>query len=694
MTQAARGLTGPSAVITVLLASVCATAAEGPATAGGQGMHRVIDDAWVEQTVRDLVDEHGLEATARARQGVAQVASFWREADGTPEAFTTFCKDQFLSDPARLAELLARFETGLEALSGHGVALTRTLREPVDLDRVEPLPVDLLFATLNPFDHLSDDVFKTRVAFVALLNFPVVRAEDAGDLSRKGLAAMRLTGSFAIRVPGEVRQSVTAAYAKADDYIANYNIHMGGLVTAEGRRPFPGDLVLISHWGLRDHIKALYSDARRNLEDQRLIYQVMQRIVRQEIPAVVINNPDVDWDPVANVVMPRAKNGPTPSAAREDDARFARLLDVFHAERRQDEYSPLFPTHIERKFRYEREIPEATVEGLLKALLSDPVARDVAKLIAARLGRPLEPFDIWYDGFKARSHYDGATLDAKVTSRYPTLAAFQADLPTILGQLGFSADTAKYLSKRIVVDPSRGAGHAMGAGMRTDSAHLRTRVPRGGMNYKGFNIALHELGHCVEQTFTLDRVDSTLVQGVPNTAFTEAFAFLFQERDLEVLGLGQRDAATRALSAVDTYWMAFEIAGVGLLDMDTWRWMYAHPDATPAALREAVVGRAIEIWNTWYAPVLGVRDSPILAIYSHMISNGLYLPDYPIGHLIQFQMEKRIEGRNLAAEMERMCVQGRLTPDTWMRGAVGGPLSAKPLIEAARAGLKLIPKQK
>ena len=92
--------------------------------------------------------------------------------------------------------------------------------------------------------------------------------------------------------------------------------------------------------------------------------------------------------------------------------------------------------------------------------------------------------------------------------------------------------------------------------------------------------------------------------------------------------------------------------------------------------------------------MLGVRDSPILAVYSHMISNGLYLPDYPIGHLIQFQMEKQIEGKNLATEMERMCVQGRLTPDRWMRGAVGGPLSAKPLVEAAKAGLKVIAKQK
>ena len=42
-----------------------------------------------------------------------------------------------------------------------------------------------------------------------------------------------------------------------------------------------------------------------------------------------------------------------------------------------------------------------------------------------------------------------------------------------------------------------GAPH--GAAMRSDNAHLRTRVPESGMTYKGFNIAIHELGHNVEQ---------------------------------------------------------------------------------------------------------------------------------------------------------------------------------------------------
>ena len=66
----------------------------------------------------------------------------------------------------------------------------------------------------------------------------------------------------------------------------------------------------------------------------------------------------------------------------------------------------------------------------------------------------------------------------------------------------------------------------MGAERRGDKAHLRTRVEPSGMMYKGYNIAIHELGHNVEQVCSLYQVDSTLLRGVPNTAFTEALAFV------------------------------------------------------------------------------------------------------------------------------------------------------------------------
>jgi oligoendopeptidase F len=230
----------------------------------------------------------------------------------------------------------------------------------------------------------------------------------------------------------------------------------------------------------------------------------------------------------------------------------------------------------------------------------------------------------------------------------------------------------------------------VGAALREGNAHLRTRVGADGMDYKGYNIAVHEMGHTVEQVFSLAEVDHTLLQGVPNTAFSEAFAFLFQSRDLQLLGRPAPDAdEAAAWRALQRFWDAFEISGVALLDIDIWHWMYDHPEATPAELREAMVELARGIWNEYYAPVFGVSDSVLPAIYSHVIAYGLYTPDYPLGMIITAQVEAYMCGKNLAEEMERMCRQGRIAPDIWMEGAVGSPVTADALFQAADAALTL-----
>jgi hypothetical protein len=70
-----------------------------------------------------------------------------------------------------------------------------------------------------------------------------------------------------------------------------------------------------------------------------------------------------------------------------------------------------------------------------------------------------------------------------------------------------------------------------------------------------------------------------------------------------------------------------------------------------------------------------------------MIVYGLYLPDYAVGHIIAFQVASRLTQENFGAEVERLARQGRLTPDAWIRGAVGGPVSAEALLGAAQGAL-------
>ncbi|HEX8688300.1 MAG TPA: hypothetical protein VF654_17430, partial [Pyrinomonadaceae bacterium] len=302
--------------------------------------------------------------------------------------------------------------------------------------------------------------------------------------------------------------------------------------------------------------------------------------------------------------------------------------------------------------------------------------------------RPLEPFDVWYDGFRARGAYTEAQLDQMVAKKYPTAQAFEKDIPNILVKLGFTKERAELVAANVVVDPARGSGHALGAAMRAAKAHLRTRVERGGMNYKGYNIAVHELGHNVEQTFSLNLIDHTLLQGVPNAAFTEALAFVFQNRDLELLGLSRPDARSEALKTLNDFWGTYEIAGMALVDMQTWRWLYEHPRATPAELKAAMLGIARDVWNRYYAPVFKRRDVVLLAVYAHMINYPLYLPNYPLGHMIAFQIEEQMEkaGR-VGPEFERMALSGNVAPDLWMRRATGAPVGPDALLNATSRAL-------
>ena len=71
-----------------------------------------------------------------------------------------------------------------------------------------------------------------------------------------------------------------------------------------------------------------------------------------------------------------------------------------------------------------------------------------------------------------------------------------------------------------------------------------------------------------------------------------------------------------------------------------------------------------------------------------MVDLGMYTPDYPLGHLIAFQVEEHFrKAGKLGPEFERVCRIGGLTPDAWMRQAVVAPLSATPLLEATERAL-------
>ncbi|MFH1619178.1 MAG: hypothetical protein ABIG11_04670 [bacterium] len=645
-----------------------------------------MDESRVNQVIAKLATEVPAAQKARLETGVRQAARLWNEYDGTPEEFAKFCESNFAAGGAEHDLILTRFQSKLESLRGHFTAMSLELRREQDEDRGDLKPIDRLFAAFAPAAHLADDLFKIKLAFLVALNFPVQTLEDCLALgagwSRRQWAETRLAQAFAFRVPGDVQQKVAGIQSAAEAYVYSYNIFMDHMVGADGKPLFREGLKLISHWGLRDELKALYADS-HGLERQKVIMTIMERIINQEIPRAVVDGDVHFWDPVGNMLDGKP-------AEREPDTRYATLLSLWRAARLEDPYYPTYPTLIDRSFRLGREMPEPEVEAILKSLLEAPAGKQLAALIEKRLKRKLLPFDIWYDGFKPPKGLGREELDDLVRKKYPTADAFSQDIPDILVKLGFAPETARFLAAHVEVDAARGAGHAAGADMRSDKSHLRTRINKDGMDYQGYNTAMHELGHCVEQTFSLQKIDNYLLAGVPNSAFTEGFAFLFQARDLEVLGLAKPDAKASALKHLDDFWMSREIAGVALVEMRIWHWMYDHPRTTPSQLREAMVAISKEVWNKYYAPVLGVKDSPVLAIYAHMFYYSLYIPNYLLGHVIASQVEDYFRTHPPGIDMERMCRIGNVTPAEWMRQAVGRPISTETIIREAKHALKFV----
>ncbi len=644
------------------------------------------------------VAKHGEANRAAIERGVDQVASMWRASDGDLAAF---CVEQFVPDGKAKDALFERLQDFHEQMNGHFLELGRTARWNTEVDTGPMEPVEPLLASYDPGAHVTDDMFTSKVAFAALLNFPLTtladRLRDGEKYTRRQWAEVRLTGKYDTRVPAALLQAASGAAAAADQYIAGYYLWMHHVLSEDGKRLFPSGKHLITHWNLRDELKANYADA-DGLAKQRTIVKVMERIVTQTIPKAVIDNPNLDWNPFTNkvtvaeagTVEADAPAGKTkePSEDREPDTRFEQVRNHFVANKAIDPYVPVAPTVMARAFDA-AEMPEDRVRKLLVDILESPLAADAAKEIEQKLGRKLEPSDIWYEFGDTTGPEDA--LDKITTKKYPTPQAFEKDIPRILRDLGFTPQRAQYVADHITVDSSRGAGHAMGAERRGDKAHLRTRVEPGGMMYKGYNIAIHELGHNVEQTFSLYDIDYPLLSGVPNTAFTEALAFLFQARDLELLGRPKPGGEADRMRVLDSFWNAREIAGSALVELDVWHWLYDHPNATAAEIREATVKIARDTWNKYYEPTLGGHDSALLGIYSHTIASPLYLFNYVLGHLIAFQVEEHVAGKGkatFAKEYERVSRIGAILPDLWMKQATGKPVIAEPLLEATARALK------
>ena len=617
--------------------------------------------------------------------GVQQAAALWTEKDGTQAEFDQLVTDYYCATESERLALFESLSLIFENVYQSADMLTVELLRPTQLtNSFEPQSPDWIMSGYSPLAHFSDDMFANKLAFITIINFPHYTLEEKNRLganwTRQEWAYARLGDVFTTRVPADINARLAQVNANAENYIADYNIYMKNLRTEDNRQLWQEEKVLLSHWNLRDELKALYQSDNlesrgKNHEMQEMIYRVMQRIVNQSIPQDAINNDNFIWKPYSDV------------SQSEPYTRYEKILDIAHAFFEEDKYCPSAPSGIIRNFEEGVEIPAAELDSLFRALVGSRQVAQVAAIIKERLGRELRPYDIWFDGFKARASLNEDELTEQTRKLYPNADAFAADMSRLLQKLGFNPMKSKDIASHIAVEPARGSGHALPCLGRKEDARLRTRIASAGMDYKGYNIAVHEFGPCVEQILDMYFIDHYMLSGVPNTAYTEASAFLWQHRDLQLLPNGTMGNGVNDPSEVlDQFWSMYEIMGVSLVDMGMWKWIYAHPKATPKELCEATQQIAKDVWNQYYEPVLGERDCILLAVYSHMVNAPMYLPNYPLGHIVQYQLEEHLvkckTQEEFAQEYERIYRLGRLTPKQWMIEAVGEAPSVDPILRA------------
>ncbi len=641
-----------------------------------------------ETVKQELTENYGSSESDRINKGVDHLSKLWIAADGSTKDFRDFCLKQFVPSGEKLDQLFAIVEEQFEVINGHSREISVYLDYPLVTHQRPVTEIDRLFSKSKP--HI--DFYKSRLALAIALNFPYHTPKEKEELgetwNRKKWAMVRIGDKFDFRPdPAKIPEPIPEP-EDLIDYTKLYIISMDRILSSDMEILFPEGTRLNCHNSLRDEIKALYT--RENpLTRQRMISQIVMHIIYQTIPECMIGETKFFWKPDSDEVF-KKEGGRyvTTEYEREPDRRYKNLHYRMKSKMNQDAQYPEGSTYITRTFE-KRQLTEERVVELLESIVGAPERIQVGEILKERLGRDLEPFDMWYPCFQSQSNYDMDELDQLIKEKYPSPLAFQNDITNILQRIGFDSETADFLGEHVIVDPVPSGGHANAPQMHGAKAHLRTRFEPYGLNYKDFRIGMHEIGHTIEQNVAMYKTDYYSLKGIPSSSYTECMADLIAYRDMVGLGVSSEySQEEKELNALASFWYVFEHGGIALHEIRVWHWFYDHPDATVEELKQATIDLAKEVWNEFFAEVYGVKDIPILSIYNHFINGSLYLHSYALGNVVLMQVEEFFDGRDFPKEMVRLCAIGRLTPDLWMKEAAGEPLSSEPMLRAVRRAIE------
>lgn len=642
----------------------------------------VIGEVTIVKVIDNITSEHDASDRDRIEKGVRQLARNWRGTDGSEGDFIVFCNENILGDDELISNL-GSISNNLVALWGYSSKIRFNFTESENFTDTQELQSDSFFRQSLP----SMDPYKGKLALFVQLNYPCYNLEEKSlhgqEWSREKWAMVALGDVYARRGDSDFKRVAEEESDIFIKYMQHYFLRMDHVCLEDGSYPFPEGSLLHSHRGLRDNCKEEYTRPGGH-DRQRLTGKVIEHILLGTVPQEFLSDTTTWWNPWSDELY-REIDGKKEKVefAFEGAVRYEGFRSLFLNRSSEDNLYYDGSTVITRTFNsHNLDVDE--VEKILRDFLSDPVIAEAGGLIESRLGRSLEPFDIWYSGFQEQSLYQADYLDSVTMSRYPDPASLQKDVPVILVNMGFSATEAAHIGRHTTIRPVISGGYTSSPPLRGDNALMTTMFSPDGLDYKSYRVAMHELGHVVCAVYSADQADNFLLAGVPTNGITEAMAELLAYKNVEGLGLTGSSLEEREhMLSLAALWYLVEMGGQALTEIETWKWIYANPDATGGEVREAVISITEDIWNAYFSEIFGVSDQHILSIYNHFITGSLYLYNYFLGNVIMYQLHSEFRSNDLAENLKRACKEGATLPDQWMIIAVGEKISPEPVIEAS-----------
>lgn len=647
-----------------------------------------VNNTILEKVQTELEKQHGQNETERIRKGTSQLARNWRTSDGTEEAFADFCLRYFMSGNTLHANF-RRIVDNLTYMEGMLYKITTLFHESDYYTDTPKLEADRYLQSVIP----GSDHYATKFAHYVQLNFPhytfAEKQQHSREWDREKWAMVCLGDTYAFRNDCLLSNPFTEEANHFKSYMEHYFFRTDHITDKKGNYLFTDEMALHCHRGLRDQIKEEYTTS-DGAARQSLLYAIAENATTGNVPVLFLKDTTTRWNPLSNKLY-KIENGKQKEIRNYETEglyRYTGLLACMKEKMFTDQNTIPQSTTIRRTFDKSSVSLEKT-ETLIRNFLADPLLPEIGKIIEKRLGRKLRPYDIWYSGFQEQSAFSASYLDSLTHSRYPDPQAFQKDLPNLLVKMGIHPQEARFIGSHISVRPVVSGGYSSQPPLPGDTALLTTMFGKQGLDYKAFRVSMHELGHCICGVFCTNDVDYFRLAGVPCDAITEAFAELFAYKNAEALDLHPFSPEEKQhLLNLATIWYLLEMGGQTLTEIETWKWLYAHPEATAKELKEAVLHISSTIWNTYFSKIFHTQNQHILSIYNHYITGDLYLYNYFLGNVIMYQLHKASTSSDLTEELKKACREGCTLTDLWMEKAVKAPISTESLMQDAQKAIE------